>query len=244
MRVSQILAVSSLSAFGVSAQDASTSAPVVEGNPAGSALRATLPEEPFFTSGSLEGNVHGYITAETGPGGVGVTWGVHFSNLPREGGPFTYHLHVDPVPADGNCTETLAHLDPYQRGEEPPCDASAPETCQVGDLSGKYGKITSDPFEASYHDPYSSMIEGQGSYFGNRSFVFHFANKTRISCANFAPVAGGNGTYPTMPTGTGGMPGGPTPSETGTVPPISAANVLNAVKNYAVAPLIALFFML
>jgi len=23
-----------------------------------------------------------------------------------------YHLHVAPVPADGNCTATLAHLDP------------------------------------------------------------------------------------------------------------------------------------
>ena len=28
-----------------------------------------------------------------------------------------YHLHDAPVPSDGNCTGTLAHLDPYQRGE-------------------------------------------------------------------------------------------------------------------------------
>jgi len=41
-----------------------------------------------------------------------------------------------PVPADGNCSGTLAHLDPFIRGEKPPCDASAPQTCQVGDLSG------------------------------------------------------------------------------------------------------------
>ena len=28
-----------------------------------------------------------------------------------------YHLHDHPVPTDGNCTNTLAHLDPFQRGE-------------------------------------------------------------------------------------------------------------------------------
>jgi len=56
-----------------------------------------------------------------------------------------YHIHDEPVPASGNCTQTLAHLDPFIRGEDPPCDASAPETCQVGDLSGKYGKIPSLP---------------------------------------------------------------------------------------------------
>ena len=135
------------------------------------------------------------------------------------------------------------------RGEDPACDSSKPETCQVGDLSGKWGKITSDKFEDSYHDPYVSLVEGVGSYFGNRSFVFHFANKTRISCANF--VAGekggnggyGNGTYPSAiptPSGTGSVT---PPSPTSSVP-VSAANTLNALKNYTVAPLLALMFML
>ena len=48
-----------------------------------------------------------------------------------------YHLHVDPVPANGTCAATRAHLDPYERGEVPICNAAQPETCQVGDLSGK-----------------------------------------------------------------------------------------------------------
>lgn len=161
-------------------------------------------------------------------------------------------MHVDPVPSDGNCTKTLAHLDPFKRGEDPKCDDSKPETCQVGDLSGKYGKITTDPFEDSYHDPYTSLTEGVGSYFANRSFVFHFANKTRISCANFLPVEAGTGgsgtgnsTYPTGivgPTGTGSAT--VTPTATGTVPVTAAANALNAVKNFAVVPLMALLFML
>lgn len=28
-----------------------------------------------------------------------------------------YHLHAAPVPADGNCTGTLGHVDPFIRGE-------------------------------------------------------------------------------------------------------------------------------
>jgi hypothetical protein len=59
-----------------------------------------------------------------------------------------YHIHDQPVPANGNCTATLAHLDPYQRGEDPLCDASAPQTCQVGDLSGKHGEINGNAFSA------------------------------------------------------------------------------------------------
>ena len=59
-----------------------------------------------------------------------------------------YHIHDQPVPADGNCTATLAHLDPYIRGEIPPCDNTQPETCQVGDLTGKHGNVTISPFAA------------------------------------------------------------------------------------------------
>ncbi|CCF32418.1 superoxide dismutase [Colletotrichum higginsianum] len=153
-------------------------------NPAGVVYEAVLPGQLFYKAGSLNGNVRGSIIASTATGGKGVKFKVKFSNLPKEGGPFTYHLHVNPVPQDGNCTKTLAHLDPFIRGEATPCNVSKPETCQVGDLSGKYGTVIADN-EKTYIDPYLSIVEGPGSFFGNRSFVFHFANKTRISCANF-----------------------------------------------------------
>ena len=40
-------------------------------------------------------------------------------------------------------------------------------------------------------------MPGIGAFFGNRSIVFHYANKTRISCANFALVdAGDTGRLP------------------------------------------------
>lgn len=117
----------------------------------------------------------------------------YWLTLSRRAGTIAYHLHVDPVGEDGNCTKTLAHLDPFIRGEATPCDAADPKTCQVGDLSGKYGKITSDPFEATYVDHYVSLHEGVGSYFANRSIVVHFGNKTRITCANFEVIAGDTG---------------------------------------------------
>lgn len=83
------------------------------------------------------------------------------------------------------------------RGEDPVCDPKLPQTCQVGDLSGKYGKITSDPFEIKYHDDFGSMNVGNGASIPDRSIVIHFANKTRITCANFEVVGAA--------TPTGGM---------------------------------------
>lgn len=187
-------------------------AAVVSDNPTDITYTATLPEAAFTFPGP-QGNVKGSVVAVGNPDGVGVKFNVKFSNLPTVGGPFMYHIHVAPVPEDGNCTKTLAHQDPYVRGEVPPCDPAKPETCQTGDLSGKWGMVTADPFEDSYVDLYASTKEGLGSFFGNRSIVFHFANKTRITCANFgakeAPAS--NGTA--MPTGTG-SPVMPTASST------------------------------
>lgn len=95
-----------------------------------------------------------------------------------------YHIHVAAA-ENGNCTATKGHLDPTNRGDKPPCDASQPATCQVGDLSGKYGKITEDPFTAEYTDPFATLMEGSDSFFGDRSFVIHFENGTRLTCGNF-----------------------------------------------------------
>lgn len=145
------------------------------------------------------------MLAQTGRDGKGVRYDIMIDNLPDEGGPFcksmqlllpqgwmettnipviVYHIHNEPVPPDGNCNATLAHLDPFQRGEAPPCNAALPMTCQVGDLAGKYGAITTSPFVASYTDSFTATADDQ-SFIGNLSVVVHFANKTRITCANF-----------------------------------------------------------
>jgi len=182
-------------------------ATVVEDNPPGLIYTATLPTKQFFNPEDPRGNIKGSVSATANPNGIGVSFNVNFENLPTSGGPFLYHLHVAPVPEDGNCTKTLGHLDPFVRGETPACDPNLPQTCQVGDLSGKNGKITSDIFVTAYQDNFASTLEGLGSFFGNRSIVVHFANKTRITCANFtlvgSTVGGGNYTTPNA-TSTGG----------------------------------------
>ncbi|KAF4594768.1 superoxide dismutase [Ophiocordyceps camponoti-floridani] len=187
MRVA-LLATASLSAGLVAAQGTQP-APVIKANPSGASFEATLPAQAF-TAGSLDGNVKGSIVASTPADGVGVEFKIQFENVPQEGGPFLYHVHEQPVPADGNCTKTLAHLDPYKRGEDPPCDSTRPETCQVGDLSGKHGKpnSTSTTFTATYVDRFLSTSPQSNAFLGNVSFVFHFANKTRITCANFQSI--------------------------------------------------------
>ncbi|KAH9891387.1 superoxide dismutase [Xylariomycetidae sp. FL2044] len=244
MRFTQVVSVAAIGVTGAIAQNATTGklgdAIPVTNNPVGKSVVGTLPEKPFWTAGSIDGNVKGSITAKSAADGKGVEFTVNFSNLPKEGGPFPYHLHVDPVPESGNCTSTLAHLDPYIRGEDPVCDAAAPATCQVGDLSGKWGKITSDPFTDTFVDPYASLVDGIGSYFANRSYVVHFANKTRITCANFV-AAVDNSTYTPSASGTIALP---TTTSVPTSVVTAAANALGAAKNFAVAPLLALMLAL
>jgi hypothetical protein len=179
MRVQLLSVIAAASA--VSAQSASTVAPVVSNNPVGVTYVATLPEQ-------AERTVRGSVTATANENGVGVKFAVSISGLPAEGGPFMYHLHAKPVPSDGNCTGTGAHLDPYMRGEVPLCDPTKPETCQTGDLSGKFGNMTTQDWSQEYVDEYSSTIPGEAAYFGNLSVVVHLSNKTRIACANFTMV--------------------------------------------------------
>ncbi|KJZ76469.1 hypothetical protein HIM_04198 [Hirsutella minnesotensis 3608] len=181
-----------LGAAAVAVAQVIQTAPIVSGNPLGVTYQATLPETPFFTGGSLNGNVKGSVSAQSSPDGVGVRFSVNFDNVPKQSSSdfFSYHIHTMPVPADGNCTSALAHLDPTNRGENPICDSSSPQSCQVGDLSGKYGFVTDTALQAEYVDPFSSLKEGDASFVGNRSIVFHFGNKTRITCANFVRLDG------------------------------------------------------
>lgn len=153
-------------------------APEMKSNPEGVAFRAILPERQFFPTSA--GLVKGIVLASTNPGGTGVTYNIKITNLPEEGGPFSmptknlrrlvtgqsarltsgflvYHIHQAPVAQNGNCNETGPHLDPFERGEMPPCNPDQPQTCQVGDLAGKHGAITSMPFRTTYTDDFTAV---------------------------------------------------------------------------------------
>ncbi|OAA71459.1 cytosolic Cu/Zn superoxide dismutase [Cordyceps fumosorosea ARSEF 2679] len=182
MYTKTILAIASAALIGNVAAYEDT--PVINNNPHGVTYSGTLPDKPFFKQADLVGNVVGSISATAPEDGVGTKFTVKFSNFPKSGGPFIYHLHVKPA-VGGNCTATLGHLDPTKRGDLPACDDSKPSSCQVGDLSGKHGKITTDPFIAEFVDPFVSLEPGSPAFFGNASFVVHYANTTRLTCADF-----------------------------------------------------------
>ncbi|KAF2681799.1 Cu,Zn superoxide dismutase-like protein [Lentithecium fluviatile CBS 122367] len=176
--------------------------------------RADLPDTMFNL---LVGTViRGSVVAVGTPDGV--QFSVNLTGLPDQAlyGPFPWHIHNLPVPTDGNCTSTLGHLDPTNRGELYMCDAAAPETCQVGDLAGKHGgKITAQgSFQTSFLDAFLSTEPGSASFFGGLGFVVHTGNTSRLTCANFEMVEAGNGTNGTM----GNATATPTPSVTGGTP--------------------------
>jgi hypothetical protein len=132
-------------------------------------------------------------------------------------------------------------LDPTVRGEDPVCNSTFPQTCQVGDLSGKYGKITSDPYETTFHDDFASLNLGSNASIQDRSFVVHFSNKTRITCANFVASGYGNST-PTYATTVGARP---TATQTPTnTPVLAAADNLRVGAGIIVMAISALFTLI
>ncbi|KAK0622380.1 superoxide dismutase [Immersiella caudata] len=150
----------------------------ITNNPPGAIYTATINSDSMNP-------VKGKVIAMSNPNGKGVMFNLTLMNLPMMGGPFSYHLHDQPVASNGDCGSTLAHLDPYQRGQATTCDMTVPETCEVGDLSGKHGKVEGMEVMKSFVDQYAALVPGIGAFFGNRSIVIHFANSTRLACANF-----------------------------------------------------------
>ncbi|EMD00902.1 hypothetical protein BAUCODRAFT_61624 [Baudoinia panamericana UAMH 10762] len=157
----------------------STTAPAVTANPQGAQYIATLPNNATWPMGSM--------VVSTAPSGMGVSVQISISNLPPSGGPFhaVYSINMFPVNASGNCSITGGPLDPYNVTEAALCDPNNPATCQVGDMSGKHGPINGTNYAASYNDAYLSTQPNTTTFMGNCSLVVYFANKTRLSCANF-----------------------------------------------------------
>ncbi|KAF2234859.1 Cu,Zn superoxide dismutase-like protein [Viridothelium virens] len=221
--VATVLALATLA----SAQNA----PVVTSNPSGAMYLATFPN-------LLNNVIRGRVVASSSGGYV--NYAINIANLPQGAGPFEYHIHEFPVPSNGDCMGTGGHLDPFNRGEQPPCDASQPQSCQIGDLSGKYGKINGTALATNLVDRYTSLTIGSSQFVGNGSFVVHANNGSRIACASFTTYLTGstsNSTSTSPSNGTLGGSGGsgsgsgasatnipPRPFPTSTSPPVQTAN--------------------
>ncbi|KAF4551525.1 Hypothetical protein D9617_13g100260 [Elsinoe fawcettii] len=201
---------------------------------------ANLPSTAF---NELTGTViRGAVIGAANANGTGVSFSVVLTSLPNEAqyGPFAYHIHDSPVPADGNCTSTLAHFDVTNRGEYIPCEVGKPETCQTGDLSGKHGTIRGggSNFNTSYTDNFLSTDPSSPYFFGSKSIVIHTANTTRLTCANFA-LAVSNSTSPGSGTGSGNGS-----SPTASQPAQYTGSASKVVAGSAVVGLAALFGLL
>ncbi|KAG9087441.1 hypothetical protein FRC07_012821 [Ceratobasidium sp. 392] len=124
-------------------------------------------------------------------------------NDPSLGPSYAYHIHTNPVPADGNCTKTLAHHDPLSVTEGFVCNPAFPQYCQTSDLAGKHGKLngttTGEIATFGYSDPYLRFYPATHSLLG-RSIVIHSSNKTRLACANITSYLDGTADYSFEPT--------------------------------------------
>ncbi|CAG8642731.1 14495_t:CDS:2, partial [Ambispora leptoticha] len=100
------------------------------------------------------------------------------SGLTNTTGSYLYHIHLKPVPQDGDCDATLGHLSPNGIPESFPCASANPAACQEGDLSGKHGPapgVSSGTFSQQYYDEFLKWDESDSTIRG-RSVVFHFPN--------------------------------------------------------------------
>ena len=162
-----------------------------------------------------------------------------------------YHIHEFAVPADGNCSATVAHLDPTNRGELHACEAPAPQTCQAGDLAGKHGNITATTWNVQYTDLYLSTNPSSPYYFGDKSIVIHSSNATRLTCANFVQSSSSTSNA-TSPAPTGGSTGstgsnltttGSTPSGTAFVSAGPSSFGVSMLAATGLAALVAVFML-
>lgn len=167
----------------------------------------------------IEGNVTGMITFTYVPGSGVMVDGSNLTGFSNTSSPgYAYHIHEARVPEfSGNtsraasiarCTIARAHFDPLNVTEEVICSPNATATheyCQIGDLSGKHGRIlptaNGTAADFSYVDPYLRFYPPAFSLLG-RSVVIHGFNKTRLGCGNIVSMVdgsedGGNSTYVT-----------------------------------------------
>ncbi|RIA92209.1 superoxide dismutase [Glomus cerebriforme] len=107
----------------------------------------------------------------------------------KPGFVYPYHLHEFPI-KDHNCTSAGGHLDPTHanvKGKVYLCDPNQPKTCEVGDISGKYGNLVPDANGHAFKSVQDPSIKLSGDFgVEGRSVVIHLLdlNKTRIDCAN------------------------------------------------------------
>lgn len=178
MKASQVLALAAV-ATPIIAGDA----PEVSDSPQGAVYEAV-----FHKKNTTD--IHGKVQFSVAANGTALVT-VDLEGLPEASkGPFPYHIHEKPVPSDGNCTGTGAHLNPY--GGVPA--SKTPQGKEVGDLAGRHGNLTTGDNHLEYADSYISLNPEDKAYFGGLSVVVHDRDNKRLTCANITLVEAGEST--------------------------------------------------
>ena len=103
---------------------------------------------------------------------------------------FLWHVHQYPFPLNGlgnPCSSSITggHYDPLGVNLQPNYTANCASnrsSCEIGDLSGKFGPLNVSDTTVSYTDP-SLSLYGVYSIVG-RSVVIHLSTGARLVCAN------------------------------------------------------------
>ncbi|PVI05969.1 Cu,Zn superoxide dismutase-like protein [Periconia macrospinosa] len=207
MRSSTITSVLSVAATASATTLANT--PKAENNPAGAHYKT---EFDYVD----QTGVWGFFELKSGADGKTVDLNFKFNGIAKsKGGPFTYHIHQNPL-VGRDCATTGGHFDPYGVGTAN-CKEGQGALCEVGDLSGRFRPISveANVNENSFSDQYMSLDPKNKAFVGDKSFVIHNANSTRVACGNFVKINGGNT--------------GSTPSQNGTAAPQTTGNPAGVV---------------
>ncbi|KNE91057.1 copper/zinc superoxide dismutase [Puccinia striiformis f. sp. tritici PST-78] len=103
------------------------------------------------------------------------------SSLPHAS--HSYHIHANPIGADGNCEAAGGHLTPNGIPDTPACNPLTPRQCQEGDLSGKHGALPGGQRSVTkfYTDNTLQFVSPESGIIG-RGLVIHDAKGARIAC--------------------------------------------------------------
>ncbi|AMD22308.1 HGL032Cp [Eremothecium sinecaudum] len=187
-----------ITAFAASSAFSANSANAFIANGAGAPMVDDNPKQACYVAEFPQGGsdkIAGYITFTSYEGIAKVSVELASIINPEDG--FSYHIHEKGLDSNDECAcyTTGEELNPYN-GIATCNDVQDKSLCKVGDLSGKYGAINSNLYQAKYLDPYLGLYASSPSYIGERSIAIHKSDGTRIACADIIPCSERKATIP------------------------------------------------
>jgi Cu/Zn superoxide dismutase/Na+-transporting NADH:ubiquinone oxidoreductase subunit NqrD len=143
----------------------------------GAGARIGCADTSSYAVAMFQGAISGSISFKQASSKDNTTLKVMLSGTTNAGG---YHVHTLPLSA-GSCASATGHFNPLNATGT--CNPAMPSTCEIGDLSGKFGALSGSSVNAMYSDANLPLF-GMNSIVG-RSVVIHASGTgARIACAD------------------------------------------------------------